>query len=195
MIYGHLPHSPAFLQLPDYIPVQTVTDRGNGPFADEEHYHVNMAAFLLLGKWFSFLKENGVYDNTRIIIVADHGTGSVLRDSPQNITLPNGGKMSPFNPLLMVKDFDMEGDITVDDSFMTNADAPLLVLEKIIENPVNPFTGLPLKSNKAEGINIATISALNSHDHSKYQYRIGRNQWLYVRDNIFSPENWRTAPE
>jgi arylsulfatase A-like enzyme len=160
-------------------------------FFDEEHYHVNMAVFLLLGKWFSFLKENGVYDNTRIIIVADHGAGNVLMNYPQNIRLPNGSNLCSFNPLLMVKDFNALGDFKADDSFMTNADAPLMALEKIIENPVNPFTGLPLQSDKANGINIATISPLNSHDHSKYQYRISSNQWLHVRDNIFNPENWK----
>jgi YidC/Oxa1 family membrane protein insertase len=195
MIYGHLPHSPAFLQPPDYVPIQTVTGRGDGPFADEEHYHVNMAAFLLLGKWFSFLKENGVYDNTRIIITADHGAGNVMKNYPQNILLPNGSRMSAFNPLFMVKDFNAHGDLKIDNSFMTNADAPFLALEKIVENPVNPFTGLPLRSDKAKGINITTISALNSHDHSKYQYRIGRNQWLHVRDNIFNPENWKGGYE
>ena len=35
------------------------------------HYQVNMAAFLKLGEWFDYLRENGVYDNTRIIIVSD----------------------------------------------------------------------------------------------------------------------------
>ena len=37
------------------------------------HYHSNMASFLQLGKWFNYMREQGVYDNTRIIIVADHG--------------------------------------------------------------------------------------------------------------------------
>jgi len=192
VLYGHLPHNGAFFQVPDYVPAQTITDKGNGPFADEAPYHVNMASFLLLGKWFSFLKENEVYDNTRIIIVADHGSGGVMKNYPQNIPLPKGGRMSSFNPLLMVKDFNAQGDLTVDDSFMTNADAPLLALEKIIENPVNPFTRIPLQSDKAQGIYIVTIGALGSRDHSKYQYRIGKNQWLYVKDNIFDPSNWNT---
>jgi hypothetical protein len=39
-----------------------------------KQYHVAMAALLLRGKWFDFLLENGVYDNTRIIIAPDHGS-------------------------------------------------------------------------------------------------------------------------
>ena len=195
MVYTNLAHSNAFLQAPGYIPSETVTDRGTGPFADEDHYHVNMAAFLLLGKWFSFLKENGVYDNTRIIIVADHGGQNVLNDYPQNILLPNQDRLSRYNPLLMVKDFYAEGDITADNAFMTNADAPLLALESIVDNPINPFTQAHLQSNKAQGIYIPTVNALSSHDHSKYQYRIGKNQWLYVKDNVFDPANWRAVTE
>jgi hypothetical protein len=69
MLSNSLTHEPYFFQAPDYVPLSLITDRGEGPFADEVHYHANMAAYILLGKWFSFLKENGVYDNTRIIIV------------------------------------------------------------------------------------------------------------------------------
>ena len=37
------------------------------------HYHANAAALLRLGEWFDWMREQGVYDNTRIIIVSDHG--------------------------------------------------------------------------------------------------------------------------
>ena len=40
------------------------------------HYHVNMAAYIEHGNWFDYLRENGVYDNTRIILVSDHGYGA-----------------------------------------------------------------------------------------------------------------------
>ena len=45
----------------------------DGRESDSEHYHVNAAALLQVAKWLDFLKENDCYDNTRIIIVADHG--------------------------------------------------------------------------------------------------------------------------
>jgi hypothetical protein len=194
-IYSHLPHSPAFLQAPDYHPVQSVTDRGAGPFANNYHYHVNMASFLLFGKYLDFLKENGVYDNTRIIIVADHGVGVTLSDQMKNIQLPDGGHLSSYNPILLVKDFNSEGSLAIDNSFMTNADSPFFALEGIVDNPVNPFTLNPLESDKDQGIYITTIGALNSIDHSKYQYKIGRNQWIFVKDNIYDPANWRAAVE
>ncbi len=39
-----------------------------------KHYQSNMASLTALGEWFDFLKENNCWDNTRIVIVSDHGT-------------------------------------------------------------------------------------------------------------------------
>jgi hypothetical protein len=194
--YGHLTHDTAFLQAPDYVPVNTVTNFGSSPMANDSRYHVNIASFILLEKYFQFMKDNDVYDNTRIILVADHGRGS--SDYPNNITLPYGGPLQWYNPLLMVKDFNASGGtgagaIATDDSFMTNADTPFFALSGIIENPVNPFTHVSLVQDKDDGIAITTIGALSSYRHSEYQYKIAPNQWLYVHDNIFDAKNWERA--
>ena len=109
------------------------------------HYHVNMAAFLQLGKWFDYLKEQGVYDNTRIIIVSDHAYGLEQFD-----IYCNGQNMEFFTPLLMVKDFNSTG-FTVSEEFMTNGDTPTLATSGIIDNPVNPFTGKPINSDAKNG--------------------------------------------
>jgi arylsulfatase A-like enzyme len=71
------------------------------------------------------LKENNAYDNTRIIIVSDHG-GNISNIS-NNITLPNGTPLASYTALLMVKDFDAQGRLKTDNTFMTNADMPSLV--------------------------------------------------------------------
>jgi hypothetical protein len=194
-VYVHLPHSAAFLQAPGYIPSNNVNNFGNGPFAGEDNYHVNIASFVLLGKWFSFLKKHDVYDNTRIILVSDHGASSYSR-LPNNISLPNGSSLQTFNALLMAKDFNSSGELKTDNNFMTNADAPFFAFDGLVADPVNPFTGVPLKPAKIDGAVIAAIPALNSTQHSRYQYRIGKNQWLHVKENIFDPANWeRAAPE
>jgi YidC/Oxa1 family membrane protein insertase len=190
-IYAHLPHGSGFLQAPDYIPVQTVTDRGSSVIANEGRFHLMTASFILLGKWFEYLKRNGVYDNTRIILVSDHGKDST--DIPFNIRLPNGDRLQFYNALLMVKDFNKKGDLEKNDVFMTNGDVPVLALEGIIDNPVNPFTKTSLKADKDDGIVITTIDAVSTYRHNKYTYNISKNQWLYVKDNIFDPANWKAV--
>ena len=152
-------HCMQLLQEPEYEPAQHVD---NADYDDENwdrftldgrtmnmdsdwnmmHYQINMAAYRELGDWFDYLREEGVYDNTRIILVSDHGfdldlyaDAEMNDDFDFNITF--------VDCLLMVKDFDAEG-FTVSDEFMTNADVPTLATSGVIDDPVNPFTGVPI---------------------------------------------------
>ncbi|MDR1970396.1 MAG: YidC/Oxa1 family membrane protein insertase [Treponema sp.] len=214
-IYAHLPHDEALLQLPDYLPSDTVENPeaerrlaerqfAERQLADDSRYHINMASFLLMEKFIRYLQEEGLYDNTRIILVADHGRGD--SDYPNNIPLPDGSTLQSYNPLLMVKDFTPargeaassaapERGLKIDDSFMTNADTVFFALDGLIADPVNPFTREKLKSDKAEGAKITTIGALSSYRHGKYRYTIRRGQWMRVRENIFDPANWSPAED
>jgi YidC/Oxa1 family membrane protein insertase len=195
-IYAPLPHEPALLQAPDYIPSTNISVEQNDMFANDNRYHVNIASFLLLEKYFCFLKDAGIYDNTRIILVSDHGFA--YRDTKNEVLLPNGSNLQSFHPLLMVKDFRTENEYSkdrfmIDSSFMTNADTVFFALKDIIENPVNPFTAKPLQVYKDNGVNVVTIGALSSYRHTKYKYNIGKNQWLHVHDNIFDLSNWKVV--
>jgi hypothetical protein len=185
------------LQAPDYVPAAEVTNYGGSPFAYNSAYHVNMAAFILLEKWFLYLKEIDVYDNTRIIIVSDHGSANAYNNSSlEGMRLPDGGAMASFHPVLLVKDFaggaelPVQGLIT-DNSFMTNADVSTIALEGIIENPANPFTSRPLVPNKKNGVYIAN----SVKSTTEYQYTINKNAWLYVHEDIFNADNWQKEAE
>jgi hypothetical protein len=189
MMTNNLTHEPEFLQYPGYVPVSVVTDRGSGSFSNESHYHVNMASYLLLGKWFSFLKENGVYDNTRIIIVSDHGR-NLFNDFPNNIVLPNDECVEAYNALLLVKDFGADGDLVTDNVFMTNVDVPYLATEDTISNPANPFTNALIQKRKEHDVVITTSGYFDPSHHGKYLFNIKKDEWLRVHDNIFNPDNW-----
>jgi YidC/Oxa1 family membrane protein insertase len=189
VMVNNLTHDPVFFEYPGYDVVTGAVNFGDGPFAREPYYHANIKAFLLLEKWFAFLKENQVYDNTRIIIVSDHA--SWLSKTPGNVLEP----YSAYNPLLLYKDFNSFGSLNTDETFMTNADTPLLAVKDIIADPVNPFTGKPLTSDKKDGITISTMRLTDFNDHSKYTYNLPNNAWLHVRDNIFEPENWEKVEQ
>jgi hypothetical protein len=192
VIFNELTHDPFFMQAPMYVPATTVTDKGGGRFAGDAHYHVYAAAFRLLGEWFDCLKANNVYDNTRIIIVSDHGW-NIPVDESTDVILPNGDFATQYNSLLMVKDFDSSGTLETDYSFMTKADVPLLAMDGIVENPVNPFTNNPVKADKENGVTITTSGKFYPTNHGKYRFRINSEEWLYVRDNIFDANNWKKA--
>jgi hypothetical protein len=189
VLTNDLAHEPYYLQAPDYIPAVEITNKGNGSFAHEDHYHINIAALLKLGKWFDFLKESNVYDNTRIIIASDHGR-NIYSQFPDNIILPNGECLEAYTALLMVKDFNTHGTLLVDDSFMTNADVPLIALKDIVENPVNPFTGKTIMSNKENGITLTTSQLFSVDSHPRYSFNIKPDEWLHVHTNIYDRNNW-----
>ena len=194
---NELTHTPQYLSYPDYKPTdREVTEFGDGPFVKEAHFHVNSAAIRELGKYFDYLKEIGVYDNTRIIIVSDHG-----RDVDAGIVPDQKEAGLPFeieyvNPLLMVKDFDSHGFKT-DQTFMTNADVPALAADGLIENPVNVFTGKKISSEpKNEKIFIAYSHGWEPEKNNKNTFRLSDNQWFTVKDSIFDIKNWKQeSPE
>ena len=152
------------------------------------HYQCDMAACIALGRWFDYLRANGLYDNTRIIIVADHGFPLSQFDDLL-ISDPEYDAES-LNPILMVKDFGSTEFVT-SDQFMTNADTPYLALDGIIDNPVNPFTGNPMIPDDKTGDQIIYISEeLSLATNGETQFNDPDSYWMTVRDNIYDDENW-----
>ena len=204
MLVNSATHSPQILQEPDYIPalvadnrefdaahwdrftVDGVAMRVESPF-QMAHYQVNMAALLQLGTWFDYLRENGVWDNTRIVITADHGIGLNQFD---DLMLPTGGlDVQTVNPLLMVKDFGSTEFMT-DRSFMTNADTPALATNGLFPQAVNPFTGRPLQAADKDGREQHILLASGENLYPRTDNTFQPDAWFAVRDDIFDPDNW-----
>jgi hypothetical protein len=181
-------HNPSLMQAPEYQPVLNVTNYGTSPYAKEAEYHGNAAALLRLADWFAFLKQENVYDNTRIIIVADHG-------AQKNYVSPMGPEffvnIDNFNPLLLVKDFYASGSIKTDHNFMTNADVPFLAFQGQIENPINPFTNMEISTRlKNRPLHVTYAGGINPGDPEATQVTMDPGRDYYVHDNIFDPANW-----
>ena len=199
-IQNGTPHEPAVFQLPDYTLSGNVDNTGYKTVADghilmntEErmaHYHANMASLLQLGKWFDFMRENGVYDNTRIILVADHGDNT-LHQFKYMFMKKLKFDVQGVNPLLMVKDFNSTGFVTSDE-FMTNADVPALAVKDVIQNPINPFTGKAINNKeKTEHPQVITTSHNNNiYKNSGTVFDTSDGELLSVHDDIFNPDNW-----
>jgi YidC/Oxa1 family membrane protein insertase len=189
IMHNNTTHEPSFLQAPDFRPAQPVTNFGRSPFARETAYHVNAAAIKRLGDWFEYLKAEQVYDNTRIIIAADHGienTFVIKTNLPFHV--------DQFNPLLLIKDFNAAGDVQTDTAFMSNADVPFFATLGQIENPRNPFTGKAISIDmKKKPLYIAVSGSIHIHNQSAAKFILNRNQDYLVHDNIFDAGNWIPA--
>ncbi len=200
-LVNEITHCSQFLQAPDYIPVDEVTDRGTSLYRDWDAYAPQMAAFKKLAAWFDWLRAEGVYDNTRIILVSDHGCRGIEAGMEQDRALDRrigGGDYwgrGHFHPLLMFKDFG-DGTAFVQDreTFMTNADVPALLLDGLVEQPVNPFTGNPIPTDtrplKADGVIISASDAHRPADNGSCRYSIRDNEWWLVRDSVFKASSW-----
>ncbi len=199
MMDNNATHALNFFQEPDYV-INDFIDNAEYDLANtdrftvngvtlrvesyEEYgaYQTNMAVMLRLADWFDYMRENGVYDNTRIILVSDHGyvywqlNGYELPDLTDSAYNYMQGSSELYYPLLMVKDFDADG-FTTNEEFMTNADTPTLAVQGIIDDPVNPFTGKPINSEEK-----------TAHP----QYVILSDEWdISVNNgNQFKPARW-----
>ena len=186
---NELIHDAIFLQYPDYAPAAKISNIGNKKYSYSKDYHANNAFFLKFGEYLEVLKENGVYDNTRIIIAADHGSSVDAGIDGEAPFL--GDRIERWNPLLLVKDFNSRGPLTIDMTFMTNADIPVIASEKILSKPVNPFTGKLLTMEpKKNGVTITNNRGFMPYNHSKNTFNITSDQWFRVHDTIFDPSNW-----
>ena len=153
-------------------------------------YEMNTAALLSIGKWLDYLKAQGVYDNTRIIIVSDHAYSVGQYDE---LMFNNDGQdfdAQGFLPILMVKDFGSHG-WKVSDEFMTNADTPAIATNGLIKNAVNPFSGNPLNApEKKKGpqkvIFSGTWDVLQNGTNT-----FEKSQWYSVKDNVWDRSNWK----
>ena len=153
------------------------------------HYQTFASSIIKIGEWFDYLKEQGVYDNTRIIIVSDHGRNLHQFDS---MMLSNGIDVQSYNPLLLVKDYNAKGFKT-SDKFMTNADTPSLATDNTIQNPVNPFTGKAI-SDKAKNdgnIMITTSENYSVLTNNGNVFDTSDGEWWTVTKNIFDEKNWK----
>ncbi|GBU28545.1 hypothetical protein R84B8_02105 [Treponema sp. R8-4-B8] len=190
LITNETTHDSVWLHGQDLKPSEIPSTIGNGKYASFGRYHSNTALLLKLGEWFDYLRNNGVYDNTRIIIIADHGSGAynLISDDPLPI---KGETRESYNPIFLYKDFDSHGVLSINNDFMTNADVPFFTINGLLENPANPFTGNPITTlSKNDGILITTYHAPMAANHGKYVFNIRKNQWMYLHDSIYEASNW-----
>lgn len=185
-------HSGLDLAKPDYRPVmfdETKEKAGCGPYPylnknqDYLGYQCNAAAFIQLGKFFDYLKENETYDSSRIIIVGDHG---FRHENIKFKDFKNFDDVKIFNAMLLVKDFGSSGKIETDDTFMTNAETPKIALEGVAENTFKTVSDF----EKFEVIKIDEHSANPQSWKEEKSFRRKDSVSYTVHTDIFDEKNW-----
>lgn len=206
-IRSNVTHEPVILQEPAFEPSSTVDNsayytNGCKTITDGEktitldnqhvisHYHVNMAALIQIGNWLDYLREKNIYDNTRIIIVSDHGRNLGLFDNDSKLM----HNIEFYQPILLVKDFNQK-EFNVSDKFMTNADVPALSVEGIIDNAVNPFTGNAIKDSSGVSDKHYVIISDEWEISSNNGNQFIESEWATVSGDVSNKNNWIFYPK
>ncbi len=182
VIHNDITHEP-FYFTSDFLPhlkLNKVNDADIIVYKDDNsvrHFYANIASINCITNFITYLKKNNIYDNTKIIIVSDHGRNVNTKAFDKNIEFANW-----YNALLMYKDFNSKCEIKIDTNFMTIADTPYLAT-KHLDKAKNPFTGNIITNDyKTNGANIIYLNSWKIDEQFSNRYNF--NQYYYVKDNI-----------
>lgn len=198
-------HEPMLLQEPEYVPSNVVDNREydaanvdrftlNGrtlqmnDALQMSHYQSNMAILMQLGNWFDYMRENSIYDNTKIILVSDHGHA---QQHLEELMLGDNASrnVERYFPLLMVKDFNSK-EFKTSYEFMTNADVPTLATKDLIEDPINPFTGKPINSDEKTAHDQFVSMSMDWDVSVNSGNTFLPSEWASVKENLWDKNNW-----
>ncbi len=120
---------------------KAVMTRFGNDLQSVKHVYCDTTALVTVARWLKHLKDNGVYDNTRIVIISDHGRFLNVPSLYTNAEASVSEQLrASVNSLFMVKDFASRGDLKTDGTFMVSADTPAVAMNGLTKM-INPFTG------------------------------------------------------
>ena len=188
-LYNMITHEPDFFSS-DFLPYSELKEVDNKDliiYKDNNsvrHFYANIASINCITNFITYLKKNNIYDNTKIIIVSDHGRNVNTKAFDKNIEFANW-----YNALLMYKDFNSKGEIKIETNFMTIADTPYLAT-KHLDKAKNPSTeNIITNDYKNNGVYLINVNTWKSE--GQFSNRYNFNQYYYVKDNIFDINNWK----
>jgi len=182
---------PDFIYLHSMVshhPWDIIDDNGKMHY-DVSPYENNLWTIQTLARWVEWMKTNGVYDNTKIVLFSDHGPhwnhfeGQIDMDIP--LTIGDNDEISPQSvmgmfALMMVKDFDKKEALQIDWRFLSNADATNIAFDENDPTKTEPAPSRTLPS---------AIVAWKRKIWLDPQVKIVRQ--YKVKDNLFDLSNWK----
>lgn len=146
--FNMLPHEPYYMG-EDCMPrrkrlkaTKTMKQGGHVSVFAYQHYVAARCALRMVGDYMMWLQRNGVYDNTKIVIVSDHGIVGKVEDRSSRAKAggTTGSKYVRSRSVLLVKERGAHGELRISEELMPNAEVPRIVCEEI-GGCVNPYLG------------------------------------------------------
>jgi hypothetical protein len=149
IVFNFLPHEPYYIgedctPLSEKVqPAAARLAQGNWPDAFAYHHEMGArCALRLVRDYLVWLREQGVYDNTTIVIASDHGILGSVKDRSSRAVAggTEGNEYVASRSLLLYKPRDAHGPVITSDAFLPNAEVPRLLCQDI-GGCINPFLG------------------------------------------------------
>ncbi|MDR2553721.1 MAG: membrane protein insertase YidC [Treponema sp.] len=158
-----------------------------GSANNAQYMYTLLAAMKQFVKWLEYLKSRDVYDNTRIILVSDHGGHY---DGGSDLV------MESYNPLLMVKEPGARGPLEISAKLMTHADTPGLAAAGLFPAGIKgTLAGGGEKTGRAGHYFLYAVAETSSQPlrHGPYKFNLEAIRKLTGEDMLAkeSWENWR----
>ncbi len=154
-----------------------------------EHRAAERCALRALSRWLVWMKDNGVYDNTQIILLSDHDGGDSPAYGKRFDRLRPKGLLWKPDALLMVKSRDARGTLRVSEMPMSGADVVALICAESGPCPgVNrpdPRIAPPDGRERAR-THSAGLASIRRHDKGAF-----RVETYTVTGSGTDPANWR----
>jgi|GEM_PF-964750 len=166
------------------------TDPEYGVTVVKNGYYSSVRALKEIVAFTRWLDSEGILDSTKIILVSDHGYTGIHRtwqDLPVLIDQTTGEAImgsSRVNSLLMVKDYNADGDLKIDKRLMTTSDIPGIVFSTPENHSGDKTDGNPI--HRTVLVNITHYNFVDNN--KKYSYNI--NYQFAVSGDPSMPENW-----
>ncbi len=147
IVFNMLPHEPYFMG-DDCLPHASqlsvtpaeLGERGHASLFALQHAVATRCTLGLVADYMDWLRAEGVYDNTKIVIVSDHGINGPVWDSSSRAVEGQTGSDFYVGPrsVLFVKPPHAEGPLAISEVFTPNAEVPRILCEEI-GGCTNPF--------------------------------------------------------
>jgi len=156
---------------------------------DVTPYENNQWGISKVAEWIEWMKRKNVYDNTKIIILSDHGirdteiNDTVMIENPFIPTEPENVSLKEalyFTPLMMVKDYNAKGDLDEDWRFLSNADTYSIAFD---EN--DPTKADPPFERELEVFKVSW--KIKAHK----DFKIPIISKYRIKENVYEFKNWK----
>jgi hypothetical protein len=198
ILFNILPHEPYFMGR-DCMPQKNLVKFSENEYEQKgfkslfayQHFIAAGCSLKLIAEYFEWMKDNNIYDNTKIIIVSDHGILKEVEDHSDRAikgeTTSNFFVM--FRSTLFVKERNKRGKLQTSEEFKPNASVPEIVCEEI-GGCVNPYLkNKPIKTLGRDDPFYVNIVPWQFNKQSKYKFDI-QNELKIINKDSYNYKNW-----